>query len=103
MQGSRGHEVEVRYEGAKPRYLLDTADQRLVGRIILVDDRGAAPCAIVDNDVDLIPAKPRVVARRFPPGRQLRSRLRRRRAEEVVDIFLDVPFDGVKVFSDFGQ
>src|SRR6266849_34048 len=102
MQSPRNQEIEVRDEGAEAREMLDTPDQCLVRRIVLIDNRRTVLSAIVDNDIDLIAAKPRIVDCPFQPGRQFRTRLWRRWAEEVVDVFLDVLVDAVEVFADSG-
>ena len=54
-----GHqEIEIGDQRAEPRQVLDPADQRLVRRVVLVDDRRAVLLAVVDDDVDLVAAKP---------------------------------------------
>ena len=56
-----GQQVEVGDERAEAGEVLDPADQRLMRRVVLVDDRRAVPPAIVDDDVDPIAAEPRIL------------------------------------------
>jgi hypothetical protein len=61
MQSARDQQVEIRDESAEPRHVLGPADQRLVRRIVLVDNRRTVLSAIIYNDVDLIAAEPRIL------------------------------------------
>ena len=61
VQRARGQQVEIGDERAEAGEVLDPADQRLMRRVVLVDDRRAVPPAVVDDDVDLIAAEPRIL------------------------------------------
>ena len=63
MQRARDDQVEIGDERAKTREMLDAADQVLMGRLILIDDRRTCPTGIVDEYVDLVAAE-----RRHPLG-----------------------------------
>ena len=83
----------------------DASDQGLMRRIVLVDDRGALLRAVVDDDVDLVAAKPCLAHRLFELGwdRHAGLRGRHRRGQEIVGVLLDVALDRVEVFRHIGQ
>ena len=70
VQRARHQQVEIGDEGAEAGEMLDPADQGLMGRVVLVDDRRAVLAAIVDETVDPVAAEARVVdaPRPRPPG-----------------------------------
>src|ERR1043166_3149203 len=73
-------------------------------RIIFVDDRGAAPAAVVDNDVNLIAAEPRVLdVPNNRPGDWAGTFWRGRWGQKIVDILLNVALDRVEIPADLGQ
>jgi hypothetical protein len=78
--------------------VLGPADERLVRRIVLVDNRRAVLSTITYNDVDLIAAEPRILDCGVRRDRQLRPGQLCRWAEKVVDVFLHVAFDGRRKF-----
>ena len=106
MQRARDQQIEIGDQRAEPRQLSGTADQALMRRVVLIDDRRAALLAVVDDDVDPIAAKPRILDIADERGRHRRAsfrRYRRRRRQEIVDIFLDVALDRIEVCRDLGR
>src|SRR5215831_6760966 len=104
MQCPRREQIEVGDERTEARNVLDPADQRLMGRIVLEYDRGALVGAVVDKDIDLV--APEAVlgdglldwGRHRPPWRG-----RRRLRQKIIGVLFDVALDGVEVLHDFGQ
>jgi len=86
MQSARDQQVEIRDESAEPRHVLGPADECLVRRIVLVDNRRTVLSAIIYNDVDPIAAEPRILDCGARRGRQLRTWQLCRWAEEVVGV-----------------
>ena len=90
VQRAGDQQVEIGDQRAEPRQVLDPADQRLMRRVVLVDDRRAVPAAIVDDDVDLIaaePAHPRSRGLTGPGTGGPRSGAGGGRRQEIVDDF----------------
>ena len=57
VQSARHQQIEIGNQCAKPREMLDPADQGLMRRVVLIDDGRPLLRAIVDDDVDLIAAE----------------------------------------------
>ena len=82
--------------------MLDPADQSLVGRVILVNNRGAALSTVVDNDVRLV-APEAGLGDRLLKGGRARHALARLRRQKIVCVLFDVALDGIEIQRDIGE
>ena len=102
MQRARADEREVRDQGAELCGVLDAADEVGLGGVVLVDDRGPARGAVVDQQVHLEAAEGRRL--RDDPADGTRERLagHGRCGDELVRAGHDVPLDNIEVRQHLG-
>ena len=103
MQRTRRQEVEVGDEGTETGDVLDPADQRLMGRVVLVDDGGAVLAAVVDNDVDLVGAEAGLGDGLLECGRDRHPVARLHRRQKIVGVLLNIALDRIEILRDIGQ
>src|SRR6516225_6795021 len=103
MQRARRQQIEIGNESAETGNVLDPSDQGLMRRVVLVDDRGAALSAIVDNDVHLV-ASEAALGDGFLEGRwHRRASARRRRWQKIVGVFFFEEMAAYEILRDIGQ
>ena len=103
MQRAGCQQVEIGYERAKASNVLDTADEESDASGFFVDDRRAGLAAIVDDDIDPIPAKPSVLELGFNRTGQRRTRLRDRLRQKIVDVLFGIALDRIEICRDIRQ